>query len=292
MRRIACTAVLASACSHATITSPTVTLRPACGEAELWDGRRCIDTTRSTQQLATATAALAKLDVDEAQVALDAVEQVGPLDHRTHVTLWESRGIAAAYADDEARAASAFDTLLALDPAHFLSYELSPKATLVFEKSLRLTKQRPAPAVDVTWSRAQRVGDPIPIDIDVLADPKQFLSRATLYVRVRGARDWRAADFALAKTVRVTIPAVTERKNSSLELYLSAFDQRGNEVLVWADRTRPRELAMRYEPPTPWYRTWWGITSIVAGSATIVGGVVYALTLAPPDKIDGISTVK
>jgi hypothetical protein len=182
--------------------------------------------------------------------------------------------------------------LLALDPAHFLSYKLSPKATLVFEKTLEQTKQRGAPAIDVNWSRGQKVGEPIPLDIEVLADPKQFLARATLFVRTRGEPSWRAADLPLAKDKHVVLPAVTATKNVSLELYLRAYDQRGNEVLTWADATRPREMVLRYDPPPPWYRTWWGISSIVAGSAAIVGGVVYAVTLAPPDKIDGGVSVR
>jgi hypothetical protein len=282
-------------------------LRAACGDGQLWDGGGCKPTSEATKQLALGTAALTRLDVDEAKVALDAVEKAGPLDHKTNVTLWEQRGIAAAYVDDEATASSAFDMLLALDPAHFLSYELSPKATLVFEKTLKQSKQRGAPAIDVNWSRGQKVGEPIPLDIEVLADPKQFLARATLFVRTRGEPSWRAADLPLAPRVtdtvaggasplanvkHVVLPAIAATKNVSLELYLRAYDQRGNEVLTWADQTRPRELVLRYDPPTPWYRRWWGITSIVAGSAAIVGGVVYAVTLAPPDKIGGGVTVR
>jgi len=40
-----------------------------------------------------------------------------PLDHDANVTLWEQRGIAAAYIDDERAAGAAFDMMLALDPA-------------------------------------------------------------------------------------------------------------------------------------------------------------------------------
>jgi hypothetical protein len=293
MRSFALVAIAAAGCSHAGAPSTTLPLRAACGDGQLWDGSACKPTSEATKHLADGTAALARLDVDEAKVALDAVEKAGPLDHETNVSLWEQRGIAAAYVDDEATASSAFDMLLALDPAHFLSYKLSPKATLVFEKTLEQTKQRGAPAIDVNWSRGQRVGEPIPLDIEVLADPKQFLARATLFVRTRGEPSWRAADLPLAqKDKRVVLPAVTATKNVSLELYLRAYDGRGNEVLTWADAKRPREMVLRYDPPTPWYRTWWGISSIVAGSAAIVGGVVYAVTLAPPDKIDGSVMVR
>lgn len=299
--------VVIAGCSHAKASSTTRPLRAACAAGELWDGSACKPTGEATKHLSIGTAALARQDVDEAKAALDAVEKAGPLDHATNVTLWEQRGIAAAYVDDEAAATTAFDMLLALDPAHFLSYQLSPKATLVFEKTLVEAKQRGAPAIDVNWSRGQKVGEPIPIDIEVLADPKQFLSRATLFVRSRGEPSWRAADLALEPRVidpiasgaspivsgkRVVLPGIDARKNVSLELYLRAYDQRGNEVLTWADPARPRELVMRYDPPTPWYRTWWGIGSIVGVSAAVVGGVVYAITLSPPDKIDGSVTVR
>jgi hypothetical protein len=285
-------AILLVGCSHAANTGTTVALRSACTADQVWDGTACKPNREATKQLAIGTAALARLEVDEAKVALDAAEKAGPLDHATNVTLWEQRGIAAAYTDDEATATGAFDMLLALDPSHFLSYSLSPKATLVFEKSLKQAKQRGAPSLDVSWSRGQKVGEPIPIDIDVLADPKQFLTRATLYVRTRGEASWRAADVVLPKDKRITLPAIDAEKTTSLELYLRAYDQRGNEVLTWADPARPREMVLRYDPPTPWYRTWWGIGGIVAGSAAIVGGIVYAVTLAPPDKIDGMTVVR
>ena len=52
--------------------------------------------------------------------------------------------------------------LLALDPGHFLSYTLSPKATFVFEKVRNQT--RVAPAIDVSWEHGGKVGDAVPID--------------------------------------------------------------------------------------------------------------------------------
>jgi hypothetical protein len=287
--------VLFAGCAHTTAMQRTALLRAACADGAIWTGTSCKPTTDAVNQLAVGTTALAKLEVDDARLALDAVEAAGPLDHKTNVTLWEQRGIAAAYVDDEASAATAFDMLLALDPAHFLSYELSPKATLVFEKTLRQTKQRGAPAIDVSWSRGQKVGEPIPIDIEVLADPKQFLARATVFVRTRGEPSWRAADVPLMKDVkdkRVLLPPVAAAKTVSLDVYLRVYDQRGNEVLTWAEPARPREIVLRYDPPTPWYRSWWGISSIVAGSGAIIGGIVYAATLAPPDKIDGSTTVR
>jgi hypothetical protein len=281
------TAVLLGACGHAANIGSTTTLRTACPDHQFWDGAQCKLAGDAPAKLAQGSEALAKLDVDAAKAALDQVEAAGPLDHDTNVRLWEQRGIAAAYTDDEATAMTAFDMLLALDPAHFLSYELSPKATLVFEKSLEASKTRGAPEVDVSWPRGGKVGDAIPVDVEVLADPKHFLDRATLFVRTRGEPTWRAADLRLGPDKRVVLPPVAGTKPVSLELYLRAYDAKGNEVLTWADPTKPREIALRYEPPTPWYRTWWGISAIGVGTAAVVGTIVYFAVVAPPDKIGG-----
>lgn len=280
------------ACSHAASIGSTTTLRTACGEHQFWDSTACKPAGDAPQKLAAGEQALAKLDVDAAKAALDQVEAGGPLDHDTNVRLWEQRGIAAAYADDEATATSDFDMVLALDPAHFLSYELSPKATLVFEKALKAAKQRGAPEVDVSWPRGGKVGDAIPVDVEVLADPKHFLERATLFVRTRGEPTWRAADLRLAADKRVVLPPIHSDKPVSLELYLRAYDSKGDEVLTWADPTKPREIALRYEPPAPWYRTWWGLTAIGAGTAAVVGTIVYFVVVSPPDKIGGDAVVK
>jgi len=284
-------------CSHAASIGSTTTLRTACPDHEFWDGTQCKASGDAAAKLAAGTDALAKLDVDAAKAALEQVEAGGPLDHDTNVRLWEQRGIAAAYTDDEATATTAFDMVLALDPAHFLSYELSPKATLVFEKALKASKTRGAPEVDVSWPRGGKVGDAIPVDVEVLADPKHFLDRATLFVRTRGEPTWRAADVELAAATgtkldkRVVLPPVAGTKPASLELYLRAYDAKGNEVLTWADPTKPREIALRYEPPTPWYRTWWGIGAIGVGAAAVVGTIVYFTVVSPPDKIGGDVTV-
>jgi hypothetical protein len=60
---------------------------------------------------------------------------------------------------------------------------------------------------------------------------------------------------------------------------------------TWADPTKPREIALRYEPPAPWYRTWWGITAIGVGTAAVVGTIVYFAVVSPPDKIGGDAVV-
>jgi hypothetical protein len=263
-----------------------VALRTACPAAQYWNGSACAARGDGAANVAAGKTALAGLDVDAAKVALDAAATAGPLDHEANITLWEQRGIAAAYVDDEANAAAAFDMLLALDPGHVLSYRLSPKATFVFEK-VRDQKKGGA-QIDVNWQFGQKVGEPVPLDLEVVADPKAFLKRATVFVRTRGDAVWRAADLAVVgRAKRVVLPAVAATKPVSLELYVRGYDDKGNEVLAWADASKPREIPLRYDPPMPWYRKWWVIT--IAGSV-LVGGtaaIVYAATREPPDTVGG-----
>ncbi|HEX8107356.1 MAG TPA: hypothetical protein VF516_06475, partial [Kofleriaceae bacterium] len=176
---------------------------------------------------------------------------------------------------------------------HFLSYTLSPKATFVFEKVRNASKARGAPAVDVNWPHGQRVGDPVPIDLEVVADPEQFLHRATVFVRTRGEPGWRAADIALTRSTdrridrRILLPPIAAAGPVSLELYLRAYDERGNEVLSWADPGRPREIPLRYDPPAPWYQRGWFYAAAGLALTAAVGITVYELAIAPPDKITG-----
>jgi hypothetical protein len=287
-------ALVGYGCHDGSSHSTLVVLRAACAEADYWDGAACTPRGDAAAKIAAGKQALARLDVDAAKLQLEAADQGGPLDHDANVTLWEQRGIAAAYVNDEPAARAAFDMLLALDPSHFLSYTLSPKATFVFEKVRNDLQVRGVPVLDVNWPHGQRVGDPVPIDLDVVADPKQFLRRATLFLRARGEPSWRAADVTLgnAGDRHVLLPPIEASKPVSLELYLRAYDDRGNEVLAWADATRPREIPLRYDPPTPWYRRVWFYAAVGGVLAASVGVTVYELTIAPPDRISGSVSVR
>ena len=83
------------------------------------------------------------------------------------------------------------------------------------------------------------------------------------------------------------MPPVEARKPVSLELYLRAYDDRGNEVLTWADAARPREIPLRYDPPTPWYKRTWFYAAVGSVVAASVGVTVYELTIAPPNTVSG-----
>ena len=283
-------AMLAACAGGAANQRAIATLRPACAPGQYWSGAACKPAGDAPAQLAAGIKALAAQDMDAAKASLDAAgaAQAGPLDHQTNVTLWEQRGIAAAYVDDQPSAQRAFDMMLALDPDHFLSYTLSPKATFVFEQIRKQASARPE--LDVNWARGGKVGDPVPLDVEVLADPEHFLDRATVFVRTRGEQAWRAADVKLGAPgvdERLVLPAIAAQKPVSLELYVRGYDAGGNEVLAWADPQRPREIALRYEPPAPWYRKWWVIAIASSAVAIATGVTVYELTAAPPSTING-----
>jgi hypothetical protein len=90
---------------------------------------------------------------------------------------------------------------------------------------------------------------------------------------------------------RVLLPPIEAARPVSIELYLRAYDDRGNEVLTWADPGRPREIPLRYDPPTPWYRRAWFYAALGTVVAAGVGITVYELTLEPPDKVAGSVSV-
>jgi tetratricopeptide (TPR) repeat protein len=267
---------------------------PGCQLDEQFTAGRC-QPTAGRAHLEAGRAALAKFEVDTATAELDAAAAAGPLDYDSHVALWEQRGIAAAYADDEAGALAAFDMLLTLDPGHLLSYTLSPRATFVFEKARLAAQKAPRPAVQLTWRRDARIGDALPVDVEVLADPRAELARATLLLRTRGEPAWRAVDLTLQKPgtyQRVTLPPTSGKKPATLELYLRAFDAKDNEVLRWASPAAPRELALRYEPPQPWHSKWW-VRAVAGGVLALgTGAIVYAVTREPPGSVDGDVVVK
>jgi len=165
--------VLAGCGAHTSAVDAPASFAPACESTALRVGSRCVSQLPARAQLASASRALTDLRVDEAKAMLDHIP--GPLEHDSHVVLWEQRGISAAYVDDASTAKAAFDMLLALDPAHLVSYTLSPKATFLFE-DVRNRRDRRAPALDVTWPRGGQVGKSVPVAVEVVSSPKSFVT--------------------------------------------------------------------------------------------------------------------
>jgi hypothetical protein len=274
-----------------------------------------VDGASGSRTPATVEADIQK-DPEAALTAIEQEAQRGPFAQHAYADLWKRRGMAHALlayaaaaegrddpavaeakqkeqAEHEAAARAAFDMLLAIDPTFRLEYTQSPQTTFVFQAAIAEAAKRPAPAIDVDWKRDLRVGDAIPIDVEVIADPMAFLARATVFVRRRGDTSWRAADLDLPDAGayrRIVLPgslSASATRATAVELYLRAYDDAGNEVLAWASPERPREVPLRWDPPPPWYRKWW-VWAIGAGTvAAVTGAIVYAAQWEPSDTVGG-----
>ncbi|MEZ4403597.1 MAG: hypothetical protein R3B06_26470 [Kofleriaceae bacterium] len=288
-------AALASGCRHAPVTGPALRLRGACADGQRWDGAACVARTAAAA-LAASEAATRVPDMPAALAALDRAA-AEPLDLPSHVGLWRQRGMVRSYlaaADPspaaEAEVTAAFDRLLAIAPTFQLACDASDQATLRFERVRAALADRAPRELEVTWPRGTKVGERIAVDLETVADPVGVLATATLYVRQRGDRTWQAADVTLAppgQRARVYLPPVTATAPTGVELYAVAADAAGNETLAWASAHRPRDLALRYDPPPPWYRTWW-VWATIGGTVAVAAGVTtYALTWSPSARIGG-----
>ena len=284
--------MLACAACAGSQTGPSanaITLAPPCpGAQQMGAQGSCRRIGTGVSSLVKAENALANFRVEQALPLLVAAQKAGPHARNTHARIYEQLGIAHAYLGHRQQATNAFRSLLYVKPNHLLSYTLSPKVTFLFENA-RKKLTRP-PAVAVNWPRGLSVDTTIPVDIEVVSDPRGLLTHATLHVRSRGQKDYRVVAVALPKAERykrVLLPARRLQRPDTLQLYLRAYDKAGNEILHWAKPDSPREIALSYSPPQPWYRKWWIWT--VAGSMVAAGTglVVYGLTREPPDNIPG-----
>jgi tetratricopeptide (TPR) repeat protein len=246
----------------------------------------------SSESLAQGQAALDEYRVEEAAALLERAKGEGPYLLPDHVQLYESLGVAYAYLGRRAEALEAFDMLLALDPGHAIGYTLSPKATFLFEEARKQAARRPPPAVELYWPRDLNVGDAIPIDLEVVADPKGLLRRAALLMRRKGEASYGARAVELAgpgRYQRVVLDPIapTAAAPEVVQLYLVVTDERGNEVFRVADAARPREIALAYQAVEPWYRRWWVWATIGAVLAAGTATSTYFLLREPPDRVGG-----
>jgi tetratricopeptide (TPR) repeat protein len=235
--------------------------------------------------------ALADFKVEDAAAFLEKALKEGPYALADHARLYEQRGIAFAYLDRPDDALSAFDLLLALDPGRAIRYTLSPKVTLLFEEARKRSADRVAPKVELRWDREQSIAEPVPIDVDVIADPLVFLKSGALFWRLRGAAQYESVPFELppvagSRRVMLPAPAPGAERGGSLEVYLLAYDAKKNEVLSWGSATRPRELQLAYLPPDAWYSKWWVWTLAGVVIAGGTGAAVFAATRSTPSTID------
>jgi hypothetical protein len=296
---IAVAALLASCGGNANAVR-TAPVRAECAAGQHLNGSSCSARGDGELKIKQGASALAEFRVDEALPLLESARSAGPYAHATHIQLYQQLGIAYAYGvkDDkslEVKALTAFDMLLTLDPGHVLSYNLSPQATLLFERARRAANERAKPAVDLDWPRQLDVTQPVPLEVEVVSDPKGYLKRATLHVRKKGEQGFEAVDLTLRATgdyQQVVLPAPGSSRAEVLQVYLTAFDSGGNEVLRLGSPREPREIALSYEPPTPWYRKWW-VWAAVGGVVAVGTGItVFAVLDEPSDLIGGTFGVR
>jgi hypothetical protein len=287
-----CVFGLYAACGGATSGRATARLRPDCPRGSLWNGARCAAVTPAAADLAKGDQELAHGELEVALARFRVALLRGPHPYEDHVKLVEKVAIAESFLEQEAEAMRWFDLLLALDPGHVLSYDTGPKATQPFEKARTAARARPAPEVQVSWPYDLEVSRPVPIDVAVVADPKRFLARATLFARRRGEARFSAVDLALPRRGHesIRLPALATGKPEVMQVYLSAFDRHGNEVLRWASPEHPREISIAFAPPTPWYKKWWVWAGVGAAVAVGTGIAVFVATDEPPDLLDGTGT--
>ena len=239
-----------------------------------------------------AARALADFRPDDAVALLTKAKDEGPYAHEDHVRLYEQLGIAYAYLERADDAKHAFDVMLALEPTRAIRYTLSPKVTFLFEQARERASSRETPAIDLSWSRDLTVTDPIPIAIEVVADPHQFLEKALVRFRTKGNPTWQETSIELpepGQVARIELPpgAPLSVQSESVEVYAIAYDQKGNEVLLWGSEKRPREIGLSYEPPDPWYGKWWVWVAAGAVVAAAAGTGVYFATREPSDVVTG-----
>jgi tetratricopeptide (TPR) repeat protein len=290
-------ALLAVGCGAA---NPTATRRsPArsCPPAQSWDGASCRTLSSNLGPLRKGEKQLEAFLPEEAAAELEKARASGPYRHGDYVRVFEQLSVAYAYLGNEKKALESFDMVLALSPGHAISYTLSPQATFLFERARKEAASRTPPAVRVTWPRRLDVAKPVPVEVEVMADPKAFLSRARLFARRAGDESYSVYEVSLPTDgtfERIVLPPVAPDAASpqGLDMYLAAYDPRGNEVLLWGAPDRPNTLELSYDPPTPWYKKWWVWT--IAGSAVALGtGVaVYAITREPGATVDGGIEIK
>jgi hypothetical protein len=244
-----------------------------------------------------AAKALADFRPDDAVALLTKAKDEGPYPHADHVRLYEQLGIAYAYLERGEEARHAFDVMLALEPTRAISYTLSPKVTFLFEQARKSASARPTPAIDLSWSRDLTVDDPIPIAIEVVADPHRFLSKARVHYRTKGLPTWKETTIDLpepGQVTRIELPpaAPGSQQSEAVEVHAVAYDAQGNEVLLWGSERRPRDIGLRYEPPDPWYGKWWVWVAAGAVVAAGAGTAVFFTTRADPATTPGSFVVQ
>ena len=227
----------------------------------------------------------------DATGALHALEQAradGPMRLEALVRYFVGSGVAHAYLEQHTRSERAFAALLKIDPGHVLPYTLSPRVTFLFERVRR--RAASAPSVDLSWPRGLKVGDSVPIVVEVRRDADRILRSAMLHWRRGTNGSFSTLPLALAppgEYTTVNLPTVEQRVRSDQvrQIYLSVYDGQGDEVLRVGDADEPREILLRYVKSTRFYERWWFWTVL---GAAVVGGTVAAVATSSGRQPDDI----
>lgn len=268
---------------------PTAAAAPAPAPAAADDARLAAKR-GDPKLLDDAATALADFDAERAVTLLEEAKTSGGWSWADHARLYEQLGVAYAYLEQPGPTAAAFDMLLAIDPARAISYTLSPKVTFLFEKARKASLDARAPAIHVSWRTDLKVTEEVPIDVEIVDDPRGYFARGVLAWRLKGSPRYETRSFAMpAAGQRHTelLPPAGSTKRESLEIYVAVLDPAGSEVLLWSSPTRPREVVLDFDPPTPWYGKWWVWT--IAGVAVAAGATAaaVAVTSEPGPTVPG-----
>jgi tetratricopeptide (TPR) repeat protein len=232
---------------------------------------------------------LAEFNAAEALPLIErAKDEDRPFSHRDHLTLYEQLGIGYAYLGRAEEAKEAFLRALALEPRLAISYTLSPKVTFLFEQAREKAARIGAPAIDVSWPSEPSVIEAIPVEVEVLADPFQFLRQAVVFHRLAGEAQYRAEPVALpgpGQRARVLLPAAALDRSATLELFVVVRDEHDSEVLLWRSADRPLAIPLGYDPPAPWYTSWWVLA--LAGAVAVGATTAAVVATYEPSSLAG-----
>ncbi|MEZ0310404.1 MAG: hypothetical protein ACAI38_01435 [Myxococcota bacterium] len=243
----------------------------------------------AAERLDAAAKALAAFERDRALTELEAAALARPLAYDEHVRLYELLGITHAYLGHDKETREAFDMLLALAPGHALAYTLSPKVTFLFEEARKANEARGPTELRMTWPPGLEVTSEVPVTFEVVRDPMGLLRNGRLHYRTHGAASGATALNvalpALGTYAQVALPPQVDATEArALEIFFTAVDAAGNEVLRVGTSERPYTVPLAYEPPPPWYRTWW----VWAGAGAVLAvasGIALYLADDPPERL-------
>lgn len=241
-------------------------------------------------------AANANYNPDVALRYLARAMKEGPYKYADYVRLYEQVGLAHAYLEHKKEALAAFDRVLALDPGYALSCRLSPKATFLFEEARSQAQQREPMTLDLFLPRDLKITDPVPIAVRVVADPKKIIRRLTLFTRRGGEGSFQRHEHVappLGKYAELLLdPPAAASGPGVVQVFVTATDGGGNEVLKLGTSEWPREINLAYEPPPAWYQRWWVWVTAGVVVAGAVGGIVYWQTRPLPDTVSASGGVE